>query len=78
MSTTLTAEEMREALAEDRVVIKIGRDNWVAKAAGTKRVLDLGDGHWMVRVTGGPSPRKNGHGIISNFADDIPFAILPK
>lgn len=74
---SMTKEQMATALEEGRIVIEIAGKWWLAQHTGFG-VKDMGNGHWLVRVTGGPHPRKNGHGIISDEHPDIPYQVLDK
>lgn len=65
-----TLGQVLEALAEDRLIVKIGRRGWFlgrwAKHSREEPVL-FGDGEWLLRLNAGPSNRNF---FITNIEDE--------
>lgn len=57
-------QEIRELIANERVIVKVGRDWWLARE---RKVFDFGNGQWMISINAGP---KVGRGFISNIDDN--------
>jgi hypothetical protein len=69
-----TLDEIKSAIANDRLVVKVGKHFFLAQQT---RIHESDDGSWIVQMRAGPSQRR---GLITNIEDNRygrEFAILP-